>query len=124
MIAISPEVFIGLPDTRKREVLFPIRDLDFDTIIDRVAEIHNMDRSTILSKTAKRHIALPRMIAVYLTLKTGKYTLKAIGARLKKDHSSIIYNRDVINDLMSIDPKFRSEVNAIEYSVCNPKNIV
>lgn len=124
MTTISPEIYAGLPTHKQRYFNEPIRRLDFETIADRVSDFHNLDKSVMLSKTRKREILLPRMITIYLALKTGKYTLQEIGKRLKKDHSTIIYNRDTINDLMSVDRHFRNEMNAIEVSVCNPKNIV
>jgi len=117
MLAISPEIYVGLPANSKHQVLNPFTSLSLEGITAAVSPLYNLTKDQIFARTRKRNIVIPRMIIIYLTLKTGKYTLKGLGKLIGMDHSTIIYSRDTVIDLMSIDKKFTAEVERAEKAV-------
>lgn len=62
-------------------------------------------------------MVVPRMIIIYLTMKTEKYTLKSLGKILGMDHTTIIYSRDQVKDLMTVDKQFKAQVEHAEAKV-------
>lgn len=117
MLAIAPEIFAGLGSVSQRNILFPLSKLTFEYITERVLPIYNLTYAQVFSRSRKRELVIPRMIIIYLTLKTGNYKLKELGGILGFDHSTVIYSRDTVIDLMSIDKAFAAEVKRAEEAV-------
>lgn len=71
-----------------------LNDDSFSKALQVVAEYTNVDSKKILSRCRKTAIYNARRLLVVSILCFYKTTLKQLGARLKKDHSSIIHYID------------------------------
>lgn len=111
---ISAEIYIGLPRHFQRHITHPIERLDLRFITDKLLPHFFLTDHELYSKSRLSHIVDARMIIIYLALKTGKYTLKKIGKVFNKDHSTIIYYREKVNDLMSVDKAYKVRVERAE----------
>lgn len=74
----------------------------FDTTI---AEMH--------SRTRKRNAVDARNVAMWHMVTHQSYTLKMAGYVFDRDHSTVVYARKHVNDLMEVNKAFRKKVHDI-----------
>ena len=79
-----------------------------------VARYNNMSVPQLLERTRRHAIARPRQIAMFLASRMTHASLPDIGQRFGGfDHTTVLYARDRIAELMDKDPKFRQEIEGI-----------
>ncbi|MDR1339636.1 MAG: chromosomal replication initiator protein DnaA [Prevotellaceae bacterium] len=107
-VELASEMLSKLVNTAKKEI-------SLDQIIKIVCERFGLTLEKLLSQTKKREIALPRQIAMYLSLHYTKNSSAYIGAQFGgKDHTTVIYAGKHIKDLMDTDTEFRNTVLNLE----------
>jgi chromosomal replication initiator protein len=80
-------------------------------ILEAVSEVFEVDRGALLGRSRAREVALPRQIAMYLLRKEAKISLPQIGEALGgRDHTTVMYGCDKINDLLERDEQVRRRV--------------
>ncbi len=90
-----------------------IKEISVRAMIKAVAKYYGVEESEILGQNRSRHIVRIRHIAMYIAdTYSGKSTTE-IGVEFKKDHASIIFARNKINNLMKTDAHTSNEVNAL-----------
>ena len=94
-----------------------------DYIQYTVGNYYNIDPKEFKSKTKTADIAFPRQIAMYLSKELTGLTLKEIGKEFGgKDHSTIIYAINKVEDEMKINPNTKTIVDNIKKTIVN-KNL-
>jgi chromosomal replication initiator protein len=79
-----------------------------------VARYFNMTTQQLLERTRRQSIARPRQIAMYLATRLTQASLPDIGQRFGGfDHTTIMYARDRIAELLETDSKMRQEVDTL-----------
>lgn len=84
-----------------------------DSIKDKVATALHVRRNLIDSNDRGQHVALARMIAMYLIRTSTTFTFPEIGELFGRDHSTVIHACNKIADRMTAEPQFREFVDAI-----------
>ncbi len=99
----------------------PITEDDkVNTIITAVSKKYNVSVSDMCSKKRHSEIVTPRQVAIYLILKNTSLTLKHIGSFFgDRDHSTVIYSREAVQDYMFSDKQYRHKVEAVERELSN-----
>lgn len=88
-------------------------------IIDVVAKYYNIDVSMIKGKMRKKNIADARAIAMYLSCCMTEESLERIGLELGgKNHATIIYSRDKINEELKTNTKLQEEIKILKDKIC------
>ena len=88
-------------------------------IIDVVAKYYNIDASMIKGKMRKKNIADARAIVMYLCTCMTEETLDRIGLELGgKNHATIIYSRDKINEELKTNTKLQEEIKILKDKIC------
>jgi chromosomal replication initiator protein len=83
-----------------------------------VARHYNMTVQQLLERTRRHAIARPRQIAMFLACQMTHASLPDIGQRFGGfDHTTIMYARDRIAELVEQDPAFKAEIEAIARAV-------
>jgi chromosomal replication initiator protein len=73
-----------------------------------------MTTAQLLERTRRQSIARPRQIAMYLATRLTHASLPDIGQRFGGfDHTTIMYARDRIAELLEKDAKMRQEVDTL-----------
>lgn len=73
-----------------------------------VAEVFDVSEEQMRGKTRKQEVVIARQTAMYLIKEMTKLPLKAIGSYFGgRDHSTVIYACQVIDDLISKSPHFK-----------------
>lgn len=89
-----------------------------DRILKFVCAHFNLSKEKICSKTRRREISYPRQIAMHLMTKTTSLPLMDIGNYFGgKDHTTVIYARDHIQDLQKVDHDVKKDLEYIRNKI-------
>jgi len=109
--SVSPEIYIGLHDSTKADIHLA----RFNWINIIVCDYFKISPHKVKETSRKREVVKVRQIAMYLMAKHSKITLKNIGEHFGgKNHSTVIYAKQTVEDLMDSDKKYKADVLAIE----------
>ena len=110
---MTPMIYVGLTKSLRIQSLNKYRNpID---IINMVCDALKVKKADLLSPKRHREIAEARCISIGLILKSNPaITLKQVGALFSgRDHSTIIYNRDLFDALCSSDKGFTEKVRIV-----------
>jgi len=89
-------------------------DLQPDDVLHAVSRTFGVSEERLLGRERTREVALPRQIAMYLMREEGGVSLPRIGDFIGgRDHSTVMYACDKVNDLMETDDRLRRQVSQI-----------
>ena len=83
-------------------------------IVSTVCERLNVPEKVITARTRQREAVRARNIVMYLIKKYTDSSLSQIGAVVHRDHATVAYSLNTMEDLMSYDAVLRQEVASIE----------
>ena len=75
-----------------------------EKIISEVAHTYNVSESDILSNRRTAELVLARQVAMYIARETTDLSFKAIGECFGKDHTTVLYNVNKIEDFLKDKP--------------------
>ncbi len=86
-----------------------------DNIISSVASYYHISKSDLLGKSKKKEFVVPRQICCYLMCELLTLPLISIGKELGgRDHTTILYSRDKIEDLRRVNDQMVKIVDDIK----------
>ena len=89
-------------------------DLRPDDVLHAVSRTFGVSEERLLGRERTREVALPRQIAMYLMREEGGASLPQIGDFIGgRDHTTVLYACDKVNDLMETDDRLRRQVSQI-----------
>ena len=92
----------------------PARRIAVQVIKERVAKAHGVTLSEMDQQRRDRRIAGPRHIAMYLACELTNESLPQIAREFqKKDHTTIMYARDKVQNQMDIDEAYRNKIRQL-----------
>ena len=90
-------------------------NLNMDTITDAVCSYYGVMKGDVVGKKKSKEIVEPRMVAEYLITELLGPPLLSIGKFFGgRDHSTIVYARDKISELIKTDPAVKKAVGDIK----------
>lgn len=111
---VTAEAFVGMPIKNQKSIAYKAITAYEDQVIETVCTALGMSRSELVSPTRKRHLAEARCIAIGIILaRIPLFGLKKLGTVFNRDHSSIIYCRDLYNDLYGSNKEFTYKANLV-----------
>lgn len=99
-----------------RVVKMQKRNINFELIAQGVATHYGLDPDAIFSKSRKREISDARQMVMYMAKKHAHMPLTAIGTRLARNHSTVIYACKNIEERLPFEKQLQEDVAAIEKS--------
>lgn len=75
-----------------------------EKIISEVAHTYNVSESDILSNRRTAELVLARQVAMYIARETTDLSFKAIGESFGKDHTTVLYNVNKIEEFLKDKP--------------------
>lgn len=90
------------------------KQLSFELIAETVSRFYNIDEQLLYGKSRKREISDARQLVMYLTKKKTQLSSTNIGMKLSRDHATVLHACKQIEQRLSIEKKFRHEVEMIE----------
>jgi chromosomal replication initiator protein len=116
-IPIGPD----LVEAALADMLPKNRRLAPSVIIDTVAAQFGIERDKLLGRDRSREIVLPRQVAMYLIREETNASLPEIGTAMGgRDHTTVMYGCDKINDLMEQDDNLRRQIMSIRQQLYQP----
>lgn len=92
-------------------------NVSIDRIIKAVAEYFNISSSDIRGRKRTKNIAWPRQIAMYIINHLGEYSMNEIGNEFGKDHTTVIYAIQKVEDSIKSNPTLEPVIQKIEASL-------
>ncbi len=90
------------------------KTINFDMIVDATAEYYNLNPDVIFSKSRVREIADARMVAMFLGNKLTELSLKSIGRKLNRTHTTVMHGIAAVRDRMPFARELTEAVESIE----------
>ena len=114
MEMISPYVFIGLKTKEQREIESLKRGSFVGVIIKTICNTLEIEITALKSSKRTRELSEARSIAIGLILdKCPDYGLKRLGKVFNRDHSTILYQREMFSNLYTKDKVYTRKVNKV-----------
>lgn len=89
-------------------------DLQPTDVIDAVSKAFGVSDDRIKGRERSREVALPRQVAMYLLREEGRVSLPKIGEMIGgRDHTTVIYGCEKVNNLLETDDRLRRQVMQI-----------
>lgn len=96
----------------------PERRITMELVIKGTAKAFQMSGDEMLKRTRQQAIARPRQVAMYLCTKMTPRSLPEIARKFGGyDHTTVLYARKRVAELLAADPAFSAEVQAAEAAV-------
>ena len=92
------------------DILFIVK---IEKIIAEVAKTYNVSENDILSNRRTQALALARQVAMYIARETTDLSYKAIGESFGKDHTTVLYNVNRIEEFLKDKPYEKELVDDI-----------
>ena len=93
------------------------RVINFDMVVESTAEFFHINPDAIFSKSRLRDIADARQMIMYLCKKHTSLSSTAIGAKLNRQHATVLHGINTITDRLSISNELAETVATIEKSL-------
>ncbi|MCQ2455623.1 MAG: chromosomal replication initiator protein DnaA [Clostridia bacterium] len=87
--------------------------IKIEKIIAEVARTYNVSESDILSNRRTASLVLARQVAMYIARETTELSYKMIGESFGKDHSTVLYNVNKIEEFLKDKPYEKELVDDI-----------
>ncbi len=92
----------------------PIHRITIPLIKERVAKAHGLSVKEMDNPRRDQRLAAPRHIAMYIAAELTDCSLPQIAREFgKKDHTTIMYARDKVKDIMARDEAYRNKVRSL-----------
>lgn len=93
------------------------KEVTIEYIQQLVAEHFNVSIDKINGKTRKHSVVVARQLSMYLAKNLTNQSLKAIGSKFGKDHSTVIYSCKMIENMLDTNNMFKGEVEGIQKKI-------
>ena len=93
-------------------------NISIDFITKNVCDFFKVEENKVREKNRKKEVVLARQVAMYLSKKMTRSSLKTIGLHFGgRDHSTVIHAYNTIDKTLSEDLKIRDSVDAIRNKI-------
>ena len=84
-----------------------------EKIIEEVARSYNISESDIISNRKTAKLALARQVAMYIARQTTDLSYKSIGEKFGRDHTTVLYNCNRVEEFLADKPNEKELVDDI-----------
>ncbi|MCM1318838.1 MAG: chromosomal replication initiator protein DnaA [Muribaculaceae bacterium] len=93
------------------------RRINFDMIVEMVAQQFDLDPDVVFSRSRVRDIADARQVIMYLAYKLTDLSSKMIGYKLNRSHVTVLHGIKTTENRISLEPSFAQQIQAIEQTL-------
>ncbi|MEF2654922.1 MAG: chromosomal replication initiator protein DnaA [Eggerthellaceae bacterium] len=91
--------------------------ITIEIIQSAVEDFYGVAHKDLVGKKKERRIVHPRQVAIYLCRELSESTLKNIGNAFNRDHTTVMYSCDLINNQLQEDRNLREELEAVREKI-------
>ncbi len=93
-------------------------NISIESITKFVCEYYNVDENKVREKNRKKEVVLARQVAMFLSKKLTKSSLKTIGLHFGgRDHSTVIHAYNSIDKMIDVDESLKDSINSIRNKI-------
>lgn len=90
-------------------------ELKVEDIINCVCAFYKVSKADMLGKKKNKEFVEPRQVCVYVITEMLNIPLQVVGEKMgNRDHSTMVYSRDKVAELIKTDSRLATEVNDIK----------
>ncbi|MBR2498111.1 MAG: chromosomal replication initiator protein DnaA [Clostridia bacterium] len=89
-------------------------ELQAEDIINCVSDFYKVSKNDVCGKRKNKEFVLPRQVSMYLILDMMALPQETVGKFFGRDHTTVIYARDKIDQRIKTDSKLAVEINDIK----------
>jgi len=93
------------------------KEITVENIQKLVAEHFGISVDILKTKSRKRDVVVARQLSMYFAKEFTQKSLKHIGQRFDKDHSTVLYSHKAVRNLMDSDLLFKDTVDRLKRKV-------
>ena len=110
-----------LVDYALADLMPETREIEPSQILSTIAREYGITMEELLSKSRSQRVAFPRQVAMYMLRKESELSLPKIGELLGgRDHTTVMYGHEKINDLLERDKNLRRKIVNIQEILYSP----
>lgn len=109
--------YMGLPGLKGETQLPPVARRTAEYIEYLVSEHYQQHMDKLKGPRRHREATFSRQVIMFLTRRYTHLSLKDVGMRFNRDHTTVIHSVRTINNLMDSDPLIRSEIQHFEKKI-------
>ena len=99
-------------------------EVTLENIQKLVADHFKLPVEKLVGKTRKRNVVIARQISMYLAKQLTQHTYKSIGEEFgKRDHSTVIYSCNAVQDQLDTDEDFQDTVKELQKKIKMSLNV-
>lgn len=91
-----------------------LKTINLETILETVAEVTGIQKSSIISKSRLRDYSDARSLYCHAARAFTNYSTTAIGYSINRDHSTVIHSTRKIDTLIKVDAQIRNQNEMIK----------
>ena len=109
---IAPHIFVGMQRWHKETFLSKrlVFTSDIERIIYLVSKEFGVSVNDVKGQCRKRIFTVARQSAIFFIRKYTNKTFMQIAEMFNRDHSSIIYSVNTVNDFMQTDKEYKKQM--------------
>lgn len=90
------------------------RQVTFENIAETVCTFYSLNSDLMYGKSRKREISDARQLVMYLAKEMTQLSSTNIGARLSRDHATVLHSCKAVKERLTVDKKLQEEVEQIQ----------
>lgn len=94
-------------------------DITTNKIIDTVANFYNIKTEYLKGVSRAKEVVVPRQVSMYLIRKHTKSSFPTIGEIFKKDHTTVLYAYNTVQEKYEKEEQTKKEITLIESNLMN-----
>lgn len=104
----------GVSKLTNRERAKFVRVFDPEIVIKASCAYYDKPIEELQTKSRKRELVVPRQVIMYFLSEYTDMTYLAIGKIFNRDHTTAMYSKDNVKDLMTTDDDFKGEIDELK----------
>ena len=92
-------------------------EIDANKVLECVCKFYNIKKEELLARKRTKEVAMARQVAMYLISELIAMPLASIGNIFGKDHATVIYAKNKINEDMANNKKLAIEINDMKQMI-------
>jgi chromosomal replication initiator protein len=105
---------MAIPGINKHFRTQSVAQFDPEIVINSICEYFSVSLEQLTDASRTRKNVYRRQLAMYFLYKYSDLTYKQIASRLNRDHTTVVYSKDLIKDLIDVDDNIKTEVAIIK----------
>ena len=121
---LSRPIDFSLAEETLKDLVEEEHDCTPDSIQEVVCRYYHVSLDDLRSRSRRKNLVLCRNVAIYLCRKMTDLSLEAIGRLFGRNHSTVLYSINTLENICRKDPKIRGQVDLLTEQIKKTVNTI